>query len=196
MENNNVVGSMLKNIIICVVIITLLGTALSFMLVATKPAIMLTEQERTYNAYKKCVPDFDSFEDVTYDVVGAGAGLNAHLAGEKAVLVVKNKNDEVVGFIVRSVGSGYGGDLNIMTGLDKDLNIINVVYEKTPTETPGIGMRTVKDEYLARWKNVNDTTIENVDGISGATITSTGFKEAVKVALMYASRAKSLITNS
>ena len=50
-------------------------------------------------------------------------------------------------------------------------------------------MKTTELSFLEKWIGYNHSNVSEVDTISGATMTSQAFKEAMSLAAMFASRA-------
>ena len=186
------IGAIVKDAVILFLITVVLGVALSCTEEATKPAIQAANENTKIKAFGKVCPSYDHSEDIKGEVVGASAGFNASLTEGGGVLLCYNSNNEVIGYIVQATSKGFGGDLNIIVGFDKNANITGVEYANTPSETPGLGMKTTERDFLDKWKNHNTNDVESVDTISGATVSSSAFKEAVKLACMFADRAKNI----
>lgn len=184
--------SILKDTLILVAITTVLVLSLSSVKVITQSSIDKVEKEAQIKSYNEVCPGFVVGEDITKDVVGASAGYNASLNGEEPVKRCRNENGEIIGYIVECTSKGYGGPLNLIVGFDKEGNILGVRYANIPKETPGLGMKTTEISFLDSFIGHNSKDIDDVDAISGATITSDAFKEAILLALMFANRAVTL----
>ena len=84
---------------------------------------------------------------------------------------------------------GYSGDIWLMVGLDTTGTIRNIVVIEHK-ETPGLGSKMTGEKFLRQFLDVNPTTTDlrvkkdggTIDAISGATISSRAFSEAVKLA--------------
>lgn len=95
------------------------------------------------------------------------------------------KGSEKVGYVVKVVGPGYGGDLVLLAGvgLDGKLTGMDVLDAK---ETPGLGDKILNPEWQKRWVGA-DKNYEfkvGIDSFAGATISP----RAVHTALMTALR--------
>ena len=86
-------------------------------------------------------------------------------------------------------GKGFGGDLNLIIGFDTEGKCTGVKYKNTPSETPGLGMKTTKQDFLDRWLNKSVEDVSDVDTISGATVSSSAFKDIVSMACFVADQA-------
>lgn len=181
-----------KDTIILVIITAVLVLSLSSVKVFTQATIDEIERETQIKSYNEVCPGYAIGEDITSDVVGASAGYNASLNGDNPVKRCKNKNGEIIGYIVECTSKGYGGPLNLIVGFDKQGNILGVRYANIPKETPGLGMKSTEIGFLDSFIGHNSKDIDEVDAISGATITSDAFKEAIRLALMFAGRAVTL----
>ena len=76
------------------------------------------------------------------------------------------------------VDSGFGGEIKAVLTIDADGTILDVVLEGS-NETPAIGgkaLETLREQILSAQS-------ADIDGVSGATLTSTGVKNAVAKAL-------------
>lgn len=180
--------SIIKDTFILVAITLVLVLILSVVKVGTQDAIDRANAEAKLKSYNEVCPGYATSENITQDVVGASAGYNASLMGDDSVMRCKNANGETIGYIVECTSKGYGGPLNLIVGFDKTGTITGVRYANIPSETPGLGMKTTEQSYLDKWVGLKQENLSDVDAISGATMTSTAFKEAVSLAAMFANR--------
>lgn len=98
------------------------------------------------------------------------------------------KGGDLIGYVVRLVGTGYGGDMNILAGYDLDGTILAAVLMENE-ETPGLGKEAENVEYMQKYigtgaeKSVpvskKDLPPEEAEAISGATVTFTGIGKAL-----------------
>lgn len=99
------------------------------------------------------------------------------------------KGDKTVGYIVETVNKGYGGDVKIMTALSLDKKIIAINILSAADETPGLGQNTTKPAFYEQFigktegvaviKNGADSEKNEVNAVTGATITSKAVKACV-----------------
>ncbi|HHT53866.1 MAG TPA: FMN-binding protein [Clostridiales bacterium] len=75
--------------------------------------------------------------------------------------------------------SGFGGDINILATFDKGGRIAGVSVV-SHSETPGIGTNVFEDSYLAKFRG--KATADEVDAISGATVSSKALKSGISTA--------------
>ncbi len=106
-----------------------------------------------------------------------------------AYYIGKNGSD-TVGYVFTTSASGYGGTIEVMTGINKD-GIVSGISILTINETPGLGMNAKKDSFLQQYigssgpfsviKNATPDSNE-VLAITSATITSRAVTNAVNEA--------------
>ena len=99
------------------------------------------------------------------------------------------KDDELVGYVVSVSPKGYGGAIEMMVGIDKDMSVsgINII---SMSETPGLGAKAKDTKFTEQFIGKNkDLTLKKsqageneINAISGATVTSTAVTEGVKQA--------------
>ncbi|MBN2072445.1 MAG: RnfABCDGE type electron transport complex subunit G [Actinobacteria bacterium] len=93
--------------------------------------------------------------------------------------------EEILGYAFITEGSGYGGDISILVGLDVDYNIKGVEI-LSHTETPGLGGRITETGFTDQFKGLgaDDVALSKdggkVDAITGATISSRAVVEAIQ----------------
>jgi electron transport complex protein RnfG len=101
------------------------------------------------------------------------------LNGEKKVVFIGKKNDQVWALAFETQATGYKGDIGVMVGYDLEQNKMIGLGILTLQETPGLGARVAEPVFTDNFKNRALT--ENfkvkqaggfVDGITGATISS------------------------
>ncbi len=152
-----------------VVVLTLICLVLSAVLVETNsvtaPIIEASELAAAEAARAEVLPEADSFTEVegTY--------------GEKVVGVYKADND--AGYVVQILEDGYGGKktLSVMVGIDND-GLIVATKVLANSETPGLGSRVAEDEFRSQFAG-KDSSLDGIITISGATISSNHFIDAV-----------------
>lgn len=100
-------------------------------------------------------------------------------------------NDTPTAAIVNIITpDGYNGDISLLVAIelnqDNNNQIINtkILHHQ---ETPGLGdlVEPEKSDWLKKFSNANKNNIDNIDTITGATITSKAVKSAINDALLY-----------
>jgi electron transport complex protein RnfG len=92
---------------------------------------------------------------------------------------------EQIGYAFLAVGKGYGGDINILVGLNDDTTLkgITIVSQE---ETPGLGTRITEPSFTDQFAglDVNQVALSRdggrIDAITGSTISSSAVVEAVR----------------
>lgn len=103
------------------------------------------------------------------------------------------KSGETVGFIFKTAEKGYGGDVSVMTAVNIDGTVKSVAILDVSNETPGLGQNAAKESFYSQYqdkksgislvKNGADSAKNEVNAVTGATITSTAVNKAVNTAL-------------
>lgn len=100
---------------------------------------------------------------------------------------------ETAAYIFTESSKGYGGDVSVMTAIKPNGTVAGVAILDVSGETPGLGQNAAKKSFFSQYiglkKGVsvlkNGAKAENneVDAVTGATITSTAVTRAVNKAL-------------
>jgi electron transport complex protein RnfG len=110
-------------------------------------------------------------------------------------VVEAKANGETIGYVVTTTTSeGYGGEIQISVGILKD-GTVNGVAILTIGETAGLGMKATDEAFYGQYagKNVEFFSVtkagasadNEIDALSGATITSNAMTKAVNSAVVY-----------
>lgn len=96
-------------------------------------------------------------------------------------------------YIFTESSKGYGGDVSVMTAIKPDGTVAGVAILDVSGETPGLGQNAAKESFFSQYiglkkgvsvlKNGAKTENNEVDAVTGATITSTAVTRAVNAAL-------------
>ena len=154
------------------------GFILSFVYAQASPKIFKNAEEAEKKALKLLMPDAD---DVTK--MGDWTSHDKH-----AKYFVAKKGGDIIGYVIQSFGKGYSSYINTFIATDKDFVVqkINILGH---AETPGLGdeietdwfKNQFKDKTLEHLKVIKGETKEDIQAISGATISSRAVTEdAVK----------------
>lgn len=186
--------SMIKDAVILFVITLVAGLALGYVNSITKEPIAIAKQNAKEAAYKEVFSDANNFED-------AGSNNSIDMSDEgfegvtiDEVMLAKDTSSSTLGYVITvTTNQGYGGDITFSVGIRND-GTINGISILSISETAGLGMKAeevLKPQYAN--KNVGSftvtkmgaTTDEEIDAISGATITSNAVTGAVNASLSY-----------
>ncbi len=170
----------LKLFIITAVAALCLATANKMTFDTIQENAIKTEQE----ALREVLPAGEKFESTEGSAVAVEGvtveKVNVAMAGDK-----------VVGFVVTAVSNaGYGGDIKVVVGIDKDLAVTKVKILES-SETAGLGANASKPSFIDQFNGakeiltvVKGAASENqISAISSATITSKAVTACVNAAL-------------
>ena len=173
------------NMVVSLFAITIIaGFSLGFVNELTVGPIEKGKIERKVNALKQVLPEFDNnpVEEIQL--------LKSEFAKDSVEVYPAFKNNEFVGAaIIGSTEKGFSGLIKIMVGFTPDGTIKNIeVLEQK--ETPGLGTKMKDDKFLAQFRDKNPSVFNvkptkdqgEVDALTGATITTRAFGEAVQMA--------------
>lgn len=103
------------------------------------------------------------------------------------------KDGKTLGFIFKTSEKGYGGAVSVMTAVNPDGTVKSVAILDVSEETPGLGQNAAKESFYSQYsgkksgisllKNGADSNKNEVNAVTGATITSTAVNKAVNKAL-------------
>lgn len=130
----------------------------------TTPIIEDQQIKAQVSLRKEVLPQAMEFREITVDEYTVYLGLS---------------NGEIVGGTVKITVRGYGGNIDLILGIDKDKRITGVRV-LSHNETPGLGEKVTKDNYLEQYINRSISDINTVRFITGATISSKAIQEGVK----------------
>ena len=184
---------MIKNTGILFAITVIAGFILGAVYQITKEPIALAEEAAAIAAYKEVFADAADFSelDVNADALAQGGITGSDIDN---VFEALGSDGTLLGYVlVVTNHEGYGGDIQFSIGvtLDGTTNGISIL---SISETPGLGMEAesvLKPQYAG--KNVAQfsvtktgaTSDEQIDAISGATITSNAVTNGVNAGLYY-----------
>ena len=173
------------NMVVSLFAITIIsGFSLGFVNDLTIEPKAKAKLENKVNALKLVLPTFDNnpVEDVQR--------IKSDLVKDSVEVFPAYKNNQFVGAaIIGSTEKGFSGLIKLMIGFKPDGAIQNIVVLEQK-ETPGLGTKMKDEKFLAQFRDKNPSTYNlkvtkdggKVDALTGATITSRAFGEAVEMA--------------
>ncbi len=174
--------STLVNMIVTLLAIAAISSAsLGFMYQLTKEPKAAAELAKQNFAIKAVLPECEN------DPLADAYEIDSFDGGEKLVCYPAVKNGEPTGVAVKTwTKNGYSGLIRLMVGFNQAGNIINVTVLEQK-ETPGLGTKMTtpkfKDQYNDRNPGQDNLSVRKeggeINAISGATISSRAFSEAV-----------------
>lgn len=185
----------IKNAAILTVITLVAGCLLGFVYDITKEPIAAANEAKKNAAYQVVMADATEFEEIEFDAEEAAAVVSSYEKCSIDVVAVAKANGEAVGYVITTTsGKGYGGDIQISVGIANDGTVTGMEILSI-AETAGLGMNADKPEFKAQYadKAVDEFVVtktgaadeDEIDAISGATITSNAVTNAVNSAVAY-----------
>lgn len=149
---------------ICLIISALLAVTNHF----TAPIIEKNNAQKEFTACYELMPDAKEFENFDLSTL------------QNLPKTVKNiyKETTGLGYVFKLETSGYKPGLVIMCAIDGNGKLINVTTVSSQ-ETEGLGTKTEDEAYTSQYVG-KDKELIGVSSISGATITSFAFYNAIK----------------
>ena len=191
----------MKDALILFAITLISGLCLGVVYDVTKAPIEQATIAANNKTYQEVLSAASSFTDVEgSEAVVAELNTSGELAvyggvAVESVLEGTDASGAVVGYVVNSLSNdSYGGAVKISVGFDAEGTITGVGIREI-SDTPGLGLKAkdaaFKDQYIG--KNADSLVVnkmgasaENeIDAISGASITSNAVTNAVNAALYY-----------
>lgn len=189
-------SKMLKDTALLLLITLISGLLLGLVYQITKEPIALQKEKAKQEAYREVFSAADSFEETEMQAVDeqewSAAGFEQETIEE--VMTAKDASGNAIGYVITvTTKEGYGGDIRFTIGIAND-GTINGISILEISETAGLGMRA--DDVLApqfAGKSVESfeyvksgASAENqIDAISGATITTNAVINGVNAGLYY-----------
>ena len=159
---------MIKPIIaIVVAALVLLGSGMGL----SKIAAVNSEKELN-EMLATVLPGNTSFEWEEYD--GEDEAIQAVYKGE-------------TGVVIQTVAYGYAGNITLLVGVSNEGTVTGLVVRDL-SETPGLGANALTDtEFLSQFLGTSGEAQvgENIDAITGATVSSKAVTKAVNAAVAY-----------
>ncbi len=189
--------SMLKDAAILFAITVIAGAILGFVYDVTKEPIAEQEAKAKREACQEVFADAAEFETMTGSEDASYAVLleNGYdKASIEEVMAAKGSAGEELGYvIIMTSHDGYNGDIRFSMGIRMD-GMLNGISLLSISETPGLGMRaeevlkpqfTEKQAPVFSYTKTGAASEDQIDAISGATITTNAVVDAVNAGLCY-----------
>ena len=191
--------TILRNTGVLVLLTLILGAILGFVQHITAEPIAVQEQLKKEAANKAVFAEADSFLVKDLEATDLGARIAEEIAAEgldkQAVTEVNDALDasgNLLGYVITVSSKGYGGDIRFVTGITKE-GVMNGISYLEIAETAGLGMRATTEEFKAQFANkqvpaftltkTGAAADDQIDALSGATVTSTAMTRGANAAL-------------
>lgn len=173
------------NMVVSLFVITIVaGFSLGFVNELTVGPIEKGKIERKVIALKMVLPEFDN------NPVEQVLLIKSDFAKDSVEVYPAFKEGAFVGAaVIGSTEKGFSGLIKIMVGFKPD-GIIQNIQVLEQKETPGLGTKMKDEKFLAQFREKNPSAFNlkvtkdggEVDALTGATITTRAFGEAVQMA--------------
>ena len=157
-----------KSIIVLVPICLFIAVAMVAVNMVTAPKIAAANEKAEAEALAAVLPENDGFEKVELEELP-----------ESVIAVYRDLDGE--GYVAMLSVKGYDSSkpMSVAVGFTSEGEITECKVISAQGETSGIGSKVTLPEFLGQFENKNEN-LDGVDAISGATISSSAFIEAVK----------------
>ena len=166
-QKKDIFKSILVLTVICLVTSALLAIVNSF----TSPVSQSNALAREEAARREVLSAAESFEQID---VEEGENIQSAYVGYDA-------QGNPVGWIFTVTGKGFGGNISVMCAIGTDGRVIGCNALDISNETRTLGGQVAEEEYSDQYIG-EDSTLLNVDAISGATVTSNAYLGCVREA--------------
>lgn len=191
----------MKDALVLFAITLVSGLCLGFVYDITKEPIAQATIEKNNKTYQEVLSAASSFTEVegSVDAIAelAASGELSGFGGVaiESVLVGTDASGAEVGHVINSLSNdSYGGAVKISVGFDADGTITGVGIREI-SDTPGLGLKAKEADFRDQYIGKNADTLvvtktgasaaNEIDAISGATVTSNATTNAVNAALYY-----------
>jgi len=173
--------SMISTLLIITIIA---GASLGFVNKVTKEPKAKAKLERKIKALKIVLPAF------TNNPVADLQLVKSEILKDSIEIYPALNQDKKVGMaIVGSSKKGFSGLIKLMIGFKQNGNINNIVVLEQK-ETPGLGTKMKEEKFVKQYRDKDPSKFNlkvkkdggEIDALTGATITSRAYSEAVQMA--------------
>lgn len=176
-----------------------LGLILGAVYMITKPSIDAANLRKEQAAFFEVFEDAYIFEKADVDSEKADALMSE--SGLKDTIddvqIAKDKSDNVLGYVITvTAKDGSQGAITLSVGIKND-GTVNGYSILSHGETPGLGAKATEKEFSSQFQNKKvdkfvvvktDAAAENeIESITGSTITSEAVANACNAAIVYVS---------
>lgn len=189
---------LIKNTFVMLIITIVAGGILGFVYDSTKDVIAKQEEEKKILAYKTVFEEAEDFNELSLEIDDSlkSEFTDAGFASEDidGLVVAKNAAGQNLGYIILiTTHEGYGGDISFTMGVKND-GTLNGISLLSISETAGLGMEAgkvlvpqFKDRKAAQFTYTKTGALQpdEIDAISGATITTNAITNGVNLGLYY-----------
>lgn len=190
--------SIIKDALILFVITIIAGFGLGAVHEITLDPIAKANENAQQEAYRTVFPDADQFVELPdFDAETATAAIDNSETGDTIENCVQalDADGNLLGYVINATDpNSYGGDVTLSLGVRLD-GTVNGYSITEINDTAGLGMKAKEDSFSSQYagKQVEEfvvtktgaTADNEIDAISGATISSNAVTNAVNSGLAY-----------
>ncbi|MDO5834211.1 MAG: RnfABCDGE type electron transport complex subunit G [Lachnospiraceae bacterium] len=188
--------SFMKDALVLALITLISGCCLGGAYGLTKQKIYEINMASTIESYKQVMPA-EEYDDATYADALTTAQSDGKIAADNggasliSVVAAKDTSGAETGYIIKGSAAGYGGSVIVVVGVDADLKVTGISFPETLPETAGLGQKATEPAFYEQFagkgtklsvKKGGGAGEDEIDAISGATITSTAVTNTVNAA--------------
>lgn len=158
-------NDIIKPVAVLVCICLAVTALLAYINSVTAPIIKAADEKAAAEARAEVLSEADSFKL-----------MKVKNLPECVEEVYKAENG--AGYVFMLSVKGYGGDMKLICGIKSD-GKIEQSKTLSHSETSGLGSKTADEPYRKQYSGKTEKTLDEIDAISGATISSTAYKKAI-----------------
>ena len=168
------------------------GVLLGAAYAVTKEPIAAQRTQQAEASRQALFPDAE-FEEIDVGMVKALSSQMPNPYDAVSGAYIARANGERQGVVVEIAAAGYGGDIGLSVGIGTDEKIVGIVVG-THNETPGLGAKASGQEFAGKFAGKatpltvtkGNAGANEIDALSGATVTSRGVTHAVNLSAKFA----------
>ena len=188
--------SFVKDALVLTLITLVSGILLGTVYGVTKDTIAATIKAATDASNKKVLEaadyDPDKYQEVL-DTAIADGRIAAENGGCEllSATAATDESGAEIGYIIKGQTAGYGGKVIVVVGVSRDDKVTGIAFPETLPETAGLGQKATLPAFYEQFagkgakllvKKGGGAGEDEIDAISGATITSTSVTNTVNAA--------------
>lgn len=194
---NHEMKSMLKDAVVLFAITFIAGLSLGGIYQLTKEPIAQQEKLKKQKACQEVYAEATSFAEVEgFDTGKAAQVLAAEYPSQdiEEVMMAQDAAGNALGYVLTvTTHEGYAGDIQFTMGITNE-GVLNGISLLSIAETPGLGMRAeevLKPQFAGKsaekyeYSKTGAMADNQIDAISGATITTNALVNGVNAGLYY-----------
>lgn len=186
-------NSFMKDALVLTLITLISGCFLGGAYGMTKEKIAEINRASTIASYQAVMPA-EEYDDSSYASALESAISDGTVAADNggasllSVVAAKDASGAEIGYIIKGQAAGYGGNVVVVVGVDAELKLTGISFPETLPETAGLGQKALEPAFYEQFagkgtklsvKKGGGAGEDEIDAISGATMTSTAVVNTV-----------------